>query len=204
MCVPNCQTGASLRHSPQLRSFLMSPFHSVFRLSPSSCCSSFSSCRLQPTDLPSVSFIISLCFFDESRDLLSCLTVWAGLRVCSPSPPPPLPSLLACRPVWQCYPTTPVPRLQKPCLQLLRECQPVRAFPLVGRTHCHTATLSLLAKFLSCFALLSFFLFFHFLTLPLSWLFSLLATPSLCLHIALLSRSPQWPLSLLPVFCDFG
>lgn len=111
------------------------------------------------------------------------------------------PSLRACRPVWQCYPTTPVPRLQKPRLQLLRECQPVRAFPLVGRTHCHTATLSLLAKFLSCFALLSFFLFFsHFLTLPLSWLFSLLATPSLCLHIALLSRFPQWPLSFLPLF----
>lgn len=78
-----------------------------------------------------------------------------------PRPPPSLPpSLLACQPVWQSCPTTPVLRLQKPRLQLLRECQPVRAFPLVGRTHCHTATLSLVAKFLSCFALLSFFLLF--------------------------------------------
>lgn len=143
---------------------------------------------------------------DEGRDLLSCLTVSAGLRDCSPPSPPLPPSLPACRPVWQCHPTTPVPRLQKPRLQLLRECQPVRAFPLVGRrTHCHTATLSLLAKFLSCFALLSFFLFFsYFLTLPLSWLFSLLATPSLCLHIALLSRFPQWPLSFLPLFFYSG
>lgn len=108
---------------------------------------------------------------DEGRDLLSCLTVWAGLRVCSPSPllPTSPSSLFASQPVWQCYPTTPVPRLQKPCLQLLRGCQPVRAFPLVGRTHCHTATLSLLAKFLSCFALLSFLLFFfYFFFLPLS------------------------------------
>lgn len=86
--------------------------------------------------------------------------MWAGFRVCSPFPTAPPASLPAFRPVWQRRPTTPAPRLQKPCLQLLRECQPVRAFPLVGRTHCHTATLSLLAKFLSCFALLSFYLFF--------------------------------------------
>lgn len=79
-------------------------------------------------------------------------------------------SLLACQPVWQCYTTTPVLRLQK-TLFADSESEPAcPAFPLVGRTHCHTATLSLLAKFLSCFALLSFFLSFcHFpVTLPLS------------------------------------
>lgn len=86
---------------------------------------------------------------------------WPQGFTCFTPPHPPLPpSFSACRPVWQCSPSTPVPRLQNPRLQLLRECQPVRAFPLVGRTHCHTATLSWLAKFLSCFALLSFFLFF--------------------------------------------
>lgn len=134
---------------------------------------------------------------------MSCLTVQAGLRVCSPSPPPPLPSLLACRPVWQCYPTTPVPRLQKPCLQLLRECQPVRAFPLVGRTHCHTATLSLLAKFLSCFALLSFFLFFLFSfshSASFMALFSAgntLSVSSHCTLVQVASMAPFFPSSFL-------
>lgn len=96
------------------------------------------------------------------------------------------PSLAACQPVWQCYPTTAVLSLQNPGFQLLRECQPVWAFPLVGRTHRHTAILSLHAKFLSCF---SFSLVFlppfppHFLSVPLPWLFSLVATHSLCLHI---------------------
>lgn len=104
-------------------------------------------------------FFHPLSLSDEGSDLLSCLTVWAGLRVCSPLPIL-VPSLFPCQAGWQCSFTTPVPRLQKPCLQLLRECQAAWAFPLVGRTHCHTATLSLLAKFLSCFALLSFFLFF--------------------------------------------
>lgn len=129
------------------------------------CCSSFSSCHLQPTDLPSLSFIISFCFFDESRDLLSCLTVWACLRVCSPSPPPPLPSLLACRPVWQCYPATPVPRLQKPCLQLLRECQPVPGIPTSRENslpHCY-ALIACQVPFLFCslvfLPLFSFFIF---------------------------------------------
>lgn len=121
--------------------------------------------------------------------------MWAGLRVHS---------LPARWPVWQCHPTTPVPRLQKPRLQLLRECQPVRAFPLVGRTHCHTAMLSLPAKFLSCFALCLSSSFFLSFSLSASFMaLSLLATPSLCLHIALLSRFPQWPLSFLPLFFYF-
>lgn len=86
------------------------------------------------------------------------LTVWAGLGVLLPfpSPPPPPP---ACQPVWQSSPhhtsaqatNPPPPPLG---LLLVRECQPVRAFPLVGRTHRHTAPLSLLAKFLSCFVFL--------------------------------------------------
>lgn len=209
VCVPNCQTSASLRHSPQLRSFLMSPFHSVFRLSPSSAAplSLLVICSQQIV-LLFLSLYLSV-FFDESRDLLSCLTVWACLRVCSPSPPPPLPSLLACRPVWQCYPATPVPRLQKPCLQLLRECQPVRAFPLVGRTHCHTATLSLLAKFLSCFALLSFFLFFLFSfshSASFMALFSAgntLFVSSHCTLVQVPSMAPFFPSSLFVILVDF-
>lgn len=169
--------------------------HSVFRLLPFSAAFLCLRRHLEPRSQTfSSSLFHHISVSDEGRDLLSCLTVWAGLRVCSPSPllPTSPSSLFASQPVWQCYPTTPVPRLQKPCLQLLRGCQPVRAFPLVGRTHCHTATLSLLAKFLSCFALLSFLLFFfYFFFLPLSSLFSVLAPPSLCLHIALLSRFPQ-------------
>ncbi|TWW67779.1 Transducin-like enhancer protein 3-B [Takifugu flavidus] len=40
-------------------------------------------------------------------------------------------SLIACQPVWQRYLTTPaLLRLQKPRLQILRVCQPARAFPL--------------------------------------------------------------------------
>lgn len=165
VCVPNCQTSASLRHSPQLRSFLMSPFHSVFRLSPSSAAplSLLVICSQQIV-LLFLSLYLSV-FFDESRDLLSCLTVWACLRVCSPSPPPPLPSLLACRPVWQCYPATPVPRLQKPCLQLLRECQPVPGIPTSRENslpHCY-ALIACQVPFLFCslvfLPLFSFFIF---------------------------------------------
>lgn len=187
----------------------MSPFHSVFRLSPSSAAPLYLLviCSQQIV-LLFLSLYLSV-FFDESRDLLSCLTVWACLRVCSPSPPPPLPSLLACRPVWQCYPATPVPRLQKPCLQLLRECQPVRAFPLVGRTHCHTATLSLLAKFLSCFALLSFFLFFLFSfshSASFMDLFSAgntLFVSSHCTLVQVPSMAPFFPSSFFVILVDF-
>lgn len=116
------------------------------------CCSFFSFC-LQPSCQTSFSLFL---FLMKAR---ICWAAWrCGLAsefACLyPS------SLSPCLSSWQCSPTTPVPRLQKPRLQLLRECQPAQAFPLVGRTHCHTATLSLLAKFLSCFALSSFFLFF--------------------------------------------
>lgn len=110
---------------------------------------------------PSLWFSVFVC--DEGRDLLSCLSVWAGLGACCLTHS----SLAACQPVWQSCLTTPaLPRLQKARLQILRACQPVRAFPLVGRAHCHTATLSLLAKFLSRFALLSS-------CLPFSLIFSL-------------------------------
>lgn len=81
---------------------IISSFHSVFRPLPL-CCSSFASCHLQPrSQTSSFSFLpLSpyLSVSDEGRDLLSCLTVWAGLRVCSPSPllvllPPSLPPSL--------------------------------------------------------------------------------------------------------------
>lgn len=62
------------------------------------------------------------------------------------------------------------------------------------RSHC-------LPRSFPVFSSLVFLLPLLFLLLIFSlWLFSLLATPSLCLHIALLSRFPQWPLSFLPLF----
>lgn len=180
--------------------------HSVFRLLPFSAALLCLPRHLEPRSQTfSSSLFHHISVSDEGRDLLSCLTVWAGLRVCSPSPllPTSPSSFFASQPVWQCYPTTPVPRLQKPCLQLLRGCQPVRAFPLVGRTHCHTATLSLLAKFLSCFALLSFLLFFFLFLLSASFiaLFSAGTTLSMSSHCTLV----QVP-SMVPFFpsCFFN
>lgn len=82
---------------------IISSFHSVFRPLPL-CCSSFASFHLQPrSQTSSFSFLpLSpyLSVSDEGMDLLSCLTVWAGLRVCSPSPllvllPPSLPPCLS-------------------------------------------------------------------------------------------------------------
>lgn len=95
-------------------------------------------------------------------------------------------SLPPCRSGWQCSPTTPVPRLQKPSLQFLRECQLARAFPLLGRTHRHTAMLLFLAKFLSCFAFfLSSYFSPNFLT-PASFMALFSASNTfLCFHIAL-------------------
>lgn len=62
--------------------------------------------------------------------------------------------------------------------------------------HCY-ALMACQVPFLFC-SLVFLPFFSHFLTLPLSWLFSLLASPSLCLHIALLSRFFQWSLSFSP------
>lgn len=131
----------------------------------------------------SLPLLLGVFVCDEGRDLLSCLSVWAGLRVCSPHPLLPR-CLSACLAEPPLEPA--LLRLQKPRLHILRACQPVRAFPLVGRTHCHTATLSLLAKFLYRFALLSS-----------SLLFSLIF--SLCLfHSSLLCWQPT--LSSCPGF----
>lgn len=65
--------------------------------------------------------------------------------------------------------------------------------------HCY-ALIACQVPFLFCSLVFLPLFFPHFLSLPLSWPFSLLATPSLCLHIALLFRFPQWPLSFLPLF----
>lgn len=84
-----------------------------------------------------------------------------------------------------------------------------RAFPLVGRTHCHTATLSLLAKFLSCFALLSFFLFFLFSfshSASFMALFSAgntLFVSSHCTLVQVPSMAPFFPSSFFVILVDF-
>lgn len=126
---------------------LMSSCHYVFRLLPAH--------LFRQTSF----FLFHLVFVSGgSGDLPRCLIMWAGLRVFWPSPPTT--TFLLFGLIGRA--TTPALRLQKPCLQLLRKCQPVRVFPLVGRTHRHTAVLSLLANFLSNFALLSFSFFFTF------------------------------------------
>lgn len=45
----------------------------------------FSSCAAKKLDI--FPLLPYLCVSDEGMDLLSCLPVWAGLRVCLPSPP---------------------------------------------------------------------------------------------------------------------
>lgn len=128
------------------------------------CCPSFSSFQWQPESQTStLPLVRSIFVCDEGRICQAACQcgLASGFARLTHS------SLIACQPVWQSCLTTPVLlRLQKPRLQILRACQPARAFPLVGRTRCHTATLSLLAKFLSRFALLSSIL-------PFSLIFSL-------------------------------
>lgn len=133
--------------------FLMSTVPSVFKLLPFLYCSFFPDVCCQDVRHLSPSFFL---WWRQGFVKLPDSVGWPQSLLAF-TPPCFLP---ACQASWQCSPTTPVPRLQKPRLQLLRACQPAQAFPLVGRTRCHTATLSLHAKFLSCFALSSFFLFF--------------------------------------------
>lgn len=48
-------------------------------------CRSLSSFQSQPeSQAPSLALVHSIFVCDEGRDLLSCLSVWAGFRVCSP------------------------------------------------------------------------------------------------------------------------
>lgn len=182
-------------HSPRLwrTLFFKLSFHSNFYLS----LLLFSAAKKSDIFLLPLSPYLSVS--DEGRDLWSCLTVSAGLRDCSPSPLPLPACLSACLAVPPCH--TSAQTTKTPFAASDREpaCPGIPTSGENSLPHCY-ALIACQVPFLFCSLVFLPLFFSYFLTLPLSWLFSLLATPSLCLHIALLSRFPQWPLSFLPLF----
>lgn len=177
---------------------IISSLQSAFRRLPF-CYSSLSPHQSQPRSQTSSPSPFSRHIFvsDEGRDLLSCLTVLAGLGVRSPSPfllillPPSLPVSLFGRvtPPHQCSDyKNPVCSFWESASLSGHSRWWGELIATLLRSHCLPSSFPVL---LSCLS--SFFFSPHFLTLPLSWLFSLLATHSLCPHITLLSMFPQWP-----------
>lgn len=149
------------------------------------CCRSLSSFQMQPeSQASSLPLVHRIFVCDEGRDLLSCLSVWAGCRVCSPHPllPHSLSACLAALPQnTSAAPTTKTPFADS---ESVPACPGIPTGGENSLPHCYTL-IACQVPFPVCALVIFPPLSPHFLTLSLPQLFSLLAT-----HPVFMSRFP--------------
>lgn len=147
----------------------------------------FESANMSETSLLPLSPGLSVS--DEGRDLLSYLTVWAILRVFSPTLPPSFsPCLLACLAVPPHHTSAQTTKTLFAASERVPACPSIPTSGEDSLPHCY-ALIACQVPFLFCSLVCLHFLFWFFFFLPfpfifslsLSWLFSLLAAPSFTL-----------------------